>query len=59
MTPEQAAIRAADHRANAAVYKTAARRALKRGDLRTAVALWRNAAHANYAARTLDKQVTP
>lgn len=59
MTPEQAAIRAADHRANAAVYKTAARRALKRGDLRTAIALWRNAAYANHAARELGKQATP
>jgi hypothetical protein len=59
VTPEQAAIRIADHRHNASSYNAAGYRAWNSGDYRTAIALWRNAVQANRAARKLVKEATP
>lgn len=56
MTPEQAAVRIADHRHNAASYTAAGYRAWNSGDYRTAIALWRNAVQANRAARKLARE---
>jgi hypothetical protein len=59
VTAEQAAIRIADHRHNAASYTAAGYRAWNSGDYRTAIALWHNAVQANRAARKLAREMTP
>lgn len=59
MTPEQAAIRIADHRSNATAYNSAGYRAWNSGDYHTAIGLWRNAVQANRAARKLARELKP